>query len=72
MKEIDEESRRYWIKELIPKNNLNSGASSWSEVSHSSIKAFTLPRLKGSDQKMIENNLTMHYYMTVSSFQKIE
>ncbi|KAI9918507.1 hypothetical protein PsorP6_011641 [Peronosclerospora sorghi] len=74
MKEIDEESRPYWLKERMPKKKLNSGASSWSEVSYSqsSIKAFTLPRLKGSEQKMIENNLTMHYYITGSSFQKIE
>ncbi|KAI9909566.1 hypothetical protein PsorP6_014829 [Peronosclerospora sorghi] len=74
MKEIDEESRPYCLKELMPKKKLNSGASSWSEVSYSqsSIKAFTLPRLKGSEQKMIENNLAMHYYIAGSSFQKIE
>ncbi|KAI9908268.1 hypothetical protein PsorP6_002805 [Peronosclerospora sorghi] len=74
MKEIDEESHPYWLKEIMPNKKLNSGASSWSEVSYlqSSIKAFTLPRLKGSEQKMIENNLAMNYYITGSSFQKIE
>ncbi|KAI9909732.1 hypothetical protein PsorP6_014903 [Peronosclerospora sorghi] len=74
MKEIDEESRPYWIKELMPKKKLNSGVSPWSEVSYSqsSIKAFTLPRLKGSEQKRIKNNLAIHYYITGSSFRKIE
>ncbi|KAI9920048.1 hypothetical protein PsorP6_015547 [Peronosclerospora sorghi] len=74
MKETDEESRPYCLKELMPKKKLNYGDSSWSEVSYSqsSIMEFTIPRLKGSQQKMIENNLAMHKYITGSSFQKIE
>ncbi|KAI9906546.1 hypothetical protein PsorP6_004614 [Peronosclerospora sorghi] len=58
-------------KTLIPNEECQANVATVSYY-QSSIKAFTLPRLKGSEQKMIENNLAIYYYITGSSFQKIE
>ena len=65
MMDMDEDSCPLWFNESLSNKELESGQYSSSElsVSQTSIKQFCLPRLKQSELKMIEDSLTMHFYI---------
>jgi len=74
MMEMDEDSRPLWFNDWLSSKELESGqySSSKLSVSQTSIKQFCLPRLKQSELKMIEDSLTMHFYIMGTSFQWVE
>ncbi|KAH9273338.1 hypothetical protein BASA83_004337 [Batrachochytrium salamandrivorans] len=74
MMDMDEDSRPVWFQETLSNKKQKSGQSSLSGISLSqtSMKDFCLPRLKQSELKKIENSLAMHFYITGTSFQRVE
>lgn len=74
MMEMDEDSRPLWFKQSLSNKKLKSGHSfsSGRSLSQTSMKEFCLPPLKQSELKKIENSLAMHFYITGTSFQRVE
>jgi hypothetical protein len=70
MMEIDTEYQPDWFNDDSEEKKFKSGSVTSS--SQLSVKSFLIPRLTKSEQTRIHHNLAMHYYMTGSSFQRIE
>ena len=74
MMEMDKDSRPLWFNVSLSNKKLKSGQSSSTEVSLSqaSMKQFCLPSFKQSGLKKIEDSLAMHFFITGTSFQRVE
>jgi Protein of unknown function (DUF 659) len=74
MVELDAKDRPDWFNERQPSRRAKMGQPSASVLSQSqtSIKNFNLPRLSKSELQKIEDNLAMHYYITGTSFVRVE
>ncbi|KAH6590326.1 hypothetical protein BASA61_005322 [Batrachochytrium salamandrivorans] len=63
---------------LVPGDVIKQETEVWTVIfvrnilSQTSMKDFCLPRLKQSELKKIENSLAMHFYITGTSFQRVE
>jgi len=71
MMEMDEDSRPLWFNEALSNKKLKPRQSSSSVQSllQASMKQFSLPRLKQSELKEIEDSLAMNFYTMGTSFQ---
>lgn len=67
---IDEKDRPAWLISEMPNKKLKSDSSA--SMSQLSMRAFALPCLKPSEHKKIAYRMAMHYYITGSSFQRID
>ena len=75
MMEMDEDSRPIWFNEALSNMKLKprqSFSSSVQSLSQASMKQFCLPHPKQSELKQIEDSLAMHFYITGTSFQRVE
>jgi len=74
MMATDEDSRPLWFNEALSNKKLKprQSSSSVQSLSQASMKQFCLPRLKQSELKQIEDSLAMHFYITGTSFQRVE
>jgi hypothetical protein len=73
MMDLDEDSRPPWFNESLSSKVLKCGqSSSGVPLSQMSMKQFCLPRLKQSELKKIEDSLATHFYISGTSFQRVE
>jgi Protein of unknown function (DUF 659)/hAT family C-terminal dimerisation region len=72
MNSIDISERPEWYVQESSKKKLNTTTSSGSSSTQTSIRNYALPPLKKAELEKIEENLAMHYYITGTSFYRVE